>query len=40
LTSSNLWNWLPLATNETGPNGFATFFDPLLPQRFYRAVVP
>jgi hypothetical protein len=42
MTSSNLQNWTPLATNQIAPNGIATFHDdaPNAAQLFYRVWLP
>lgn len=40
LASSNLLDWVPVATNKVGANGMAFFSDQLGWTRFYRAVVP
>jgi hypothetical protein len=43
LASSNALNWVPMATNQIGPNGTALFHDTRPPGstcRFYRLVMP
>ena len=43
LSSSNLTNWLPIATNQIGTNGTVLFYDTCAPGgacRFYRLVMP
>lgn len=39
LVGSNLLNWLPLATNQVGADGFAVFSDSPATPCFYRAVL-
>lgn len=43
LMSTDLWNWVPVATNQIGSEGvvsFQDFCDPGITRRFYRLIMP